>query len=176
MPSDPPDLIRLLQTGEHDREHFDCGVEVLNAYLRKRAHREMKASASVCYVISPRNEPGRIAGFYTLSAATVELGKLPKEVAKKLPRYDELGAVLIGRLASDLSFRGKGIGGMLLMSALMRAYRHSREIGAVAVLVDAKDENATRFYEHHGFRPLDGRRLYLPMKDVPKWNPLAEDR
>lgn len=166
-------IVAALRPDIHNRAEFDCGVEALNAYLKTRANQEMKARAAACYVMCPESDPVKIAGYYTLSAASVELGRLPVELAKKLPRYDELGVVLIGRLASALDFRGKGVGGKLLMSALLRAYRHSSEIGAVAVVVDAKDDEAASFYAHFGFRPLSGSRMFLPMKEVPKWNPLA---
>jgi predicted N-acetyltransferase YhbS len=78
---------------------------------------------------------------------------------------------LIGRLARDLKFAKSGVGGNLLMSALCQAYRQANSIGAMAVIVDAKDEAAAGFYSRFGFLPLEGSRLFLPMKDVPKWNP-----
>ncbi|MFC7337937.1 GNAT family N-acetyltransferase [Haloferula chungangensis] len=174
MPT-PRFTIELLDPARHRREEFDCGVEILNTYLKRRANQEMKALAAACYVIVPDGEPDRIAGYYTLSAATVELGKIPENLQKKLPRYDELGAVLIGRLARDQEFAKERIGEKLLMSALLRSYRESKRIGAVAILVDAKDEAASAFYKRFGFRPLTGSRLFLPMKDVPNWNPLAKE-
>lgn len=168
--------IELLDPAKHRREEFDCGVEVLNDYLKRRANQEMKAFAAACYVIVPDGDPGRIAGFYTLSATSIELTQLPEMLRKKLPRYDQLGAVLVGRLARDMDFASERIGEKLLLSALLRSFRESRRIGAVAVLVDAKDEAASSFYQRFGFMPLEGSRLYLPMKEVPKWNPLAAER
>ena len=150
-------------------------MEILNTYLKRRANQEMKARAAACYVIVPDDEPNRIAGYYTLSAASIELTKIPESLQKKLPRYDELGAVLIGRLARDQEFAKERIGEKLLMSALRRSYQESKQIGAVAILVDAKDKAAADFYQRYGFRPLAGSRLFLPMKDVPTWNPLAKD-
>jgi predicted GNAT family N-acyltransferase len=116
-------------------------------------------------------ETNRIAGYYTLSAATIVVADLPPDTVKKLnwPRYPELPATLIGRLASDLTFRGKGIGKLLLLDALKRVWSHS-EIASLAVIVDAKDDNARQFYMQYGFLPFPDRhnRLFLPIKTVEK--------
>lgn len=165
--------IELLDPAKHRRDEFDCGVEILNDYLKRRANQEMKALAAACYVIVPDGDPGRIAGYYTLSATVIELTRLPDPLRKKLPRYDQLGAILVGRLARDNAFAAERIGEKLLLSALLRSFRESRQIGAVAVVVDAKDEAAAGFYQRFGFLPLEGSRFYLPMKEVPKWNPSA---
>ncbi len=69
----------------------------------------------------------------------------------KLPRYPVIGATLIGRLARDLSFRGQGIGELLLVDALKMALAMSRKIASAAVMVDAKDDKAHRFYTEFGF-------------------------
>jgi len=89
-------------------------------------------------------------------------------LTRKLPRYPVVPAILIGRLARDLSFPGTG--GKLLADALQRALRHSASIAAATVVVDAKDETASEFYRHFGFESLadDSRRLFLPMTTVEK--------
>jgi predicted GNAT family N-acyltransferase len=141
----------------------------LTDFLRMRARKETKARASACFVLVPVADRGRIAGFYTLSATSVALEKLPDELAKKLPRYPDLPATLLGRLARDLNFRGQGIGNLLMVDALQRAYESSSVIGSVAIVTDPKDDRAARFYAEFGFKPLDGRRMFLPMKAVPEW-------
>jgi GNAT superfamily N-acetyltransferase len=108
-------------------------------------------------------ENGQIAGFYTLAATSVALEALSPEIAKRLPRYPVVPAALLGRLAVDRSFQGRGLGSVLLADALMRVARS--ELGVFALLVDAKYEAAQRFYEHFGFVLLQGgnRRLCLPV-------------
>jgi len=112
----------------------------------------------------------RIAGYYTLSADNVRVDDLPAELVKRLnlPRYPVLGATPIGRLARDLSFKGMGIGELLLADALKVANRMSRKIASVGIVVDAIDANAHRFYEAFGFIPFPDteRRLFLPMRTV----------
>ena len=104
-----------------------------------------------------------LAGFYTLAASSVPLEAMPLELAKRLPRYPVVPAALIGRLAVDRRFQGFGLGGTLLSHAIARVIES--ELGVFAIIVDAKDEAAERFYRHHGFTPLAGqkRRLILPI-------------
>jgi GNAT superfamily N-acetyltransferase len=80
-----------------------------------------------------------------------------------LPRYPVVPAALLGRLALDRGYQGKGLGGVLLGDALIRTAR--AELGVFAMVVDAEDAAARRFYEHYGFTRLPGdtRRLCLPL-------------
>ena len=155
-----------LDTARHRREHFVCESPELTNFLHKQARKEMVARASACFVLVATSDPGRILGFYTLLQTSVSLSALPEALTKKLPRYPELGATLIGRLARDLEWRGKEIGPLLLVDALRRSARLSDEAGAVVVVTDPKDQKARAFYESHGFLALDERRLFMPMKEI----------
>jgi predicted GNAT family N-acyltransferase len=97
----------------------------------------------------------------------VPLTELPAAVTKKLPRYRAVPTVRMGRLAVDLGFKGQGLGGALLADALARCVRS--EIAAYASLAEAKDEQASAFYQHHGFIPLPDAALtlFLPLASVP---------
>ncbi len=166
--------VEPLDPAKHGREAFDCGAEPLTIFLKTRANREARAFASACYVLVPTSEPTRIAGYYTLSATTIELKEIAveKQAQLRLPRsYPELGAVLVGRLARDLAFAKHRVGEKLILSALFRSYHEAKKIGAVAVVVDSKSDEATQFYKRYGFIPLDRSRLWLPMRDVPQWCP-----
>ncbi len=92
--------------------------------------------------------------------------ELPAEAGRKLACYPTVPAVRMGRLAVDLAFKGKGLGGALLADALARATRS--EIAAYAMMVDAKDETAAAFYRHHGFiaLPDSPSTLFLPLATV----------
>jgi hypothetical protein len=91
--------IEPLDPGKHRREDFGCESRELTEFLQKRARKEMQARASACFVLVPETEPERIAGYYTLSQTAVVVQQLPETLMKKLPRYPQLGATLIGRLA-----------------------------------------------------------------------------
>lgn len=148
----------------HERGVFSCGVAALDDYLRTRASQDVKRFSAAVFVLAPDSEPKRIAGFYTLSACSLELDTLPPAMSKILSRYSAVLGILIGRLARDTAF--PGLGGILLADALARCVRQSDEIGAALIVVEAKDEAAKRFYEKHGFTALNmaPMRLVLPMK------------
>ena len=107
-------------------------------------------------------------GYYTLSATVVDAGELPDEFRRKLPRYQQLPATLIGRLARRADHGEKGIGEKLLVNALRRSARNSETIGSLAVVVDAKGDAAREWYLKYGFLELGGHphRLYLPMQSI----------
>ncbi|MEQ1829898.1 MAG: GNAT family N-acetyltransferase [Pirellula sp.] len=152
----------------HDLHQFDCGNQALNDYLRKTASQDVKRKASVVYVIVPTDQPQRVVGFYTLCATSLELATLPADLVKLLPRYPQVPAILIGRLARD--FRVPGIGSLLLSDALTRCVRVAAEIGATLIIVDSKGEEASRFYEKFGFiaLPRVTQRMFLPIATAAK--------
>lgn len=152
---------------QHDRAAFVSGVAPLDDYLRQQAGQDMRRHAAVVYVLVERDTTA-VAGFYTLSATGIDVAAFPADVARRLPRYPLLPAALLGRLAVDEHFRGQGLGRGLLLDALGRSYHLSRQIGALAVVVDAKDDAARRFYAHFGFRQLAdaANRLFLPMATI----------
>jgi len=159
-------LIEPLDPSKHRREEFDCGVDALDDYLKKRSRKEMDAGLVVCFVAVPENDPGCIAGFYTLSAATILTTALPEVMTRKLPRYGEFPATLLGRLARSTHFRGQGLGDRLMISALARAAHGAEEVASWAIVTDPKDDNARRFYEEFGFSELNANRLFVTMKQV----------
>ena len=162
-----PYLVEPLSATKHLRDEFVCEEKELTEYLQRRALAEMSARASACFVLVPKADPRLVAGFYTLSAATISLGKLPPELTAELPNYPSLPATLLGRLARDEKLRGKGLGDLLLVSALQRALSSSTNVGSIAVVTDPKNAKAEKFYRKFGFRQLGGgRRLFLPMKEI----------
>ena len=153
---------------QHDRTHFDCGVLVLNDYLAKYAKQDVKRKASAVFVLVDRTDPKRIIGFYTLCATSVELSELPEKVTKKLPRYPEIPAILVGRLARDVNY--PGVGELLLSDVIARCVRVASEIAASLIVVDSKGDAATRFYAKFGFISLPklADRMFLPMQTAEK--------
>ena len=165
----PQFRVGILNPAVHRLDEFACESPQLTEFLRARARKESKSRTSACFVLVPVSDLGQIAGYYTLSATTIELEKLPVEFTKKLPRYPRLPATLLGRLARALGFKGQGIGDLLMVDALKRSYENSSVIGSIAVVVDPKDDHAAKFYGAFGFQPLDGQKMFLPMKAIPAW-------
>jgi GNAT superfamily N-acetyltransferase len=152
----------------HDRAAFSCGVEASDRYLQKQSGQDVSRRVAAVFVIT--SDGTTIAGFYTLSAHLVNLADLPENIAKKLPRYPNVPATLLGRLAVSENFRGQGIGELLLLDALQRALGNTREVASAVVVVDAKDERTRGFYLRHDFVPLPTQpnRLFYPMKTIEK--------
>jgi ribosomal protein S18 acetylase RimI-like enzyme len=148
----------------HDRAGFSCGVAALDRYIRELATQDIRRRVSNCFVAI--DEAGKLAGYYTLAAASLPLSELAPEQARRLPRYEAFPAGLVGRLAVDQIFRGQGVGSALLVDAMARALR--AEPAIFALVVDAKDEAALSFYRHHGFQQFASRpmSLYLPLAEA----------
>jgi GNAT superfamily N-acetyltransferase len=161
----PLDGIRIEILGpRHDRSTFACGVEPLDRYFRAQAGQEARRNIAAPFVLVLAD--GSVAGYYTLSATAVKLAELPVDLARRLPRYPLVPATLLGRLAVDRRHQGKGYGRFLLADALGRSVRS--EIASFAVVVDAKDEVARRFYERESFLPFPDQpmKLFRPMADI----------
>ena len=144
---------------KHDRQAFDCGKPELNEYLRRYARQNAALGVSRTFVAA-RPPAVAVGGYYSLSTGSIEYEELPPKEFKRLPKYPVPTAHL-ARLAVDRSEQGKGLGGVLLVNALIRVAAVAEEIGVCAVTVDAMDETARDFYVHHGFHELRSSRLHL---------------
>ena len=158
--AEPP--FSIVPLNDHDRSGFSCGVEPLNTYLQNQAGQDMKRRVAACFV-AVENTTGLIAGYYTLSACHVYLDALDENWRRKLPRYPTVPAVRLGRLAIDTAFQGQKLGSTLLANAVARTFRS--EIATNMMVVDAKNEDAAAFYQHHGFRrdPKQPLCLFAPL-------------
>ncbi|MGC4130095.1 MAG: GNAT family N-acetyltransferase [Bergeyella sp.] len=159
-------MIELLDKN-HNRNDFDCGKELLNNYLKNQAGQDIKRKLSACFVLS-ENETNTIKGYYTLSNNSISLSSFPEEIQKKLPKsYTSIPTTLLGRLAINKNFQGKGIGKILLIDALKRSYELSKEIGSFAVIVDPIDEEAENFYKKYDFIKLpDSGKMFIAIKTL----------
>ena len=115
--------IEPLDRKRHDRAAFSCGVETLDRYLKQQASQDIEKRVAAVLVLTP--DGSTIAGYYTLSQYAVSAGHLPEQVLKRLkpPRYPELPATLLGRLARNVAFKGQKIGELLLVDALQAIAR-----------------------------------------------------
>lgn len=155
---------RPLDPAVHDRKMFECGVPALEEYIRRLAEQHKRRGISSVYVLVDSAAPEFILGFYTLSAAEVDVTQLAEEDRKRLPRYP-VPCFRMGRLACRTDQQGRGIGKLLVGCAVDRCLKAREQVAAYALIVDAKDEVARSFYEHFGFKPLldRGHTLYLPL-------------
>jgi len=153
-----------------DRTSFDCGNLLLNSYLMTRARQAQTKGFNRTYVAIIEGDTDKVVqGFYAISMGQIDLSALPVEAIKSLPKHP-VPVGRIGRLAVNKSMQGKGLGQELLVNALNRIRDASKAIGAFAVVVDAKDDSAKKFYEKFGFIALtnDPMSLYLPIESIPE--------
>jgi GNAT superfamily N-acetyltransferase len=141
----------------HKRNGFSCGTAALDDYLVTRATQDIKRRIGNCFVAVTDDQ--QIAGFYTLAATSILLTDIDASHSKKLPRYPLVPAALVGRLAIDQRFQGKGLGGALIVDAAQRAANSDAAI--YALVVDAKDAKAVDFYAHLGFVTFTSKPMSL---------------
>lgn len=167
-------MIRLEPlTGHHDRSGFDCGIEVLNAWLKQTALQHQGRGISRTFVAVPADESalqswaqsgypvqvGSILGFYALTSAFVLTEELPAKQAKRYPR--QIPVTRLGRLATRSDMQGQGLGQLLLADAVNRACTAAQAVGSAGLFVDAKNQTAARFYQRYGFIPSTDQPLKL---------------
>lgn len=150
-------------TAAHDVAAFDCGDPILDDWLKHRALKN-ESRFSRTYVVC---DEGRVVGYYCIAAGAVERGAAPGKVRRNAPA--SIPVSVIGRLAVRRTHQGRGLGADLLGDALRRIAVASQSIGIAAVLVQAKDDAARRFYlscaEFLEY-PSESRTLFLPIETV----------
>jgi GNAT superfamily N-acetyltransferase len=159
----PPERLN----GQHDLSTFRNGKHAsLDDWLKQRARAGEGLSART-YVICDAASSARVVGYYAISTAIEQRIALPSEKLRRgMPELIPL--LLIGRLALDQLFQGRGLGTDLLADALRRCHAASEIVGARGVIAHAIDDSAARFYECHGFvhSPLGERVMLLPIEAV----------
>ena len=152
----------------HDREGFDCGSEPLNLFLKQtaRQHAERGISRTFVLVDEASAAPKPIVGFFSLNICQIKSESLAPQEAKKLPR--DVAGVRLGRLAVAKAYQRQGIGKALLVAAMGKFMEIFNSAGGIGLFVDAKDQDAKRYYEQFGFVPIpsNGLELFLPVKTI----------
>lgn len=152
-----------LLTATHDLSAFTCGVASLDEWLKRRAHANQVSGASRTYVVA---ENGKVVGYYCLASGALALRDAPGPIRRNMP--DPIPMAVLGRLAVDHTWHGRGLGAALLQDAVMRAAQAGGILGIRGVLVHAISNDAKAFYEHHGFlaSPTQPMTLILSLKGV----------
>ncbi|ESZ23299.1 MULTISPECIES: acetyltransferase [unclassified Mesorhizobium] len=145
---------------QHNRAAFDCGDADLNIYLQRFARQSHQSGGAKTFVAVTAQDPLRILGFYSLSPASIDFARTPAVAKRGLGRYD-VPVYRLGRLAVDRTIQGRGLGGGLLLAAGKRCMAVAEELGGVALLIDAKGDQAAHWYEGYGAIRLDDAPLSL---------------
>jgi predicted N-acetyltransferase YhbS len=138
-------------TAEDDRTSFDCGRDALDTWFRRHAWNNQESGMSRTSVVCDL-DTGAIVGYVSLSAAHIERAWLAK--AQQRNRPDPVPAVLLGQLAVDHRYQGRGYARSLMFFALTTAVRFSKNIGCFCVLTHPLDDGVRAFYRSFGFEDL----------------------
>jgi GNAT superfamily N-acetyltransferase len=155
----PPEPLRA----EHDGSAFDSGEPALDEWLRKRALANEQSGASRTYVITTAS---RVVGFYCLAAGSVAQQAATGHIRRNMP--EAIPVMIIGRLAIDHNFQGRGLGKALLRDAVLRTLQAAAIAGMRAILLHAISEDARLFYRHCGFSesPLDPMMMMISLAEA----------
>ena len=152
----------------HDRDGFDCGSEPLNLFLKQtaRQHAERGISRTFVLVAEDASAPKPIVGFFSLNLCQIKSESLTAAEAKKLPR--DVAGIRLGRLAVAKEYQRQGIGKTLLVAAMGKFIEIFNAAGGICLFVDAKDQEAKRYYVQFGFVPMPSNELelFLPVKTM----------
>jgi GNAT superfamily N-acetyltransferase len=159
---DPPALL----TEAHDGSAFDCGEPVLDDWLRQRAWNNPQAAVCRTYVVCPAGTL-KIIGYSAPSMGQILAQEATGSMRRNMPKF--IPAVMLGRLAIDRAWQGKGLGRALLADALARAVRAASEVSA-RLVIHAISPAAEAFYLHHGFTrlPIDTPTFALDLVKLQK--------
>jgi GNAT superfamily N-acetyltransferase len=146
---------------QHVVANFNCGVAILDTWLKDRALKNEESGASRTYVIC---SAGQVVGYYALAAGSILNAQAPSAVRRNMPNL--IPVILLGRLAIDKAWQGKGLGKALLRDAVLRTIHASEITGVRALLVHAISEEVKLFYQGLGFResPVDPMMLAIPIE------------
>ncbi|MDB9311835.1 GNAT family N-acetyltransferase [Spirulina sp. CS-785/01] len=147
----------------HQVELFNSGNNQLDNWLKNRALKNQQEGASRTYVVCVEN---LVVGYYCLANGAVTRSQATGKARRNMP--DPIPVIVIGRLAVDQNWQGKGIGQGLLRDAILRTLQASEIAGIRAILVHAISENAKQFYEKLGFKvsPSDPMTLMITVQDA----------
>lgn len=151
-------------TAAHDVSAFSCGKPSLDRWLQARALSNQEKGFTAVMVV---HEAGRVIGYYGLAPTSIVPAQLPRSIRTGQPP-DPVPCLLLGQLATDENWAGKGIGTGLLRHALQRCITAARLIGGRALVVNAVDDGAAAFWKRRGFLPSkdDPLTLFRSIADI----------
>jgi len=155
-----------LLNSQHNRANFDCGNDELNAYLKQIARQHNDKGLSRTFILINDNQPDLILGFFTLAICEIDKQVFPNAMAKKYPQ--SIPAAKLARLAISKYHQKQGYGKLLMLHAMQHFLTISQSVGIIGVFVDAKDLQASQYYQQYGFVALPDNplQLFLPLETL----------
>jgi GNAT superfamily N-acetyltransferase len=138
-------------TEAHDLSDFNSGEPTLDAWLRQRARRNAELLATKTYVTCSADSY-RVVGYYAVCMGQILNQEGTGSMRRNMPQ--QIPAVILGRLAIDVAWQGRGLGRRLLADVVNRSLQAAHEISARLLVVHAISPAAEAFYIRHGFTRL----------------------
>lgn len=151
---------------KHYLVNFDSGQEELDTWLKEFALKASERDYGRTYIWHKGDN--LTVAFYTLSAHLISAAELPPKRARG--QQNVIPAILLGKMALDLSLQGHGLGEVLLADAIARAVSAADIAAAKYLIVDPLSAEVLTFCEKYGFvRGLNAKgenpRLFARLKD-----------
>ena len=185
MPVDAENLPRVViepfEPGAHERAKFSCGVARLDNFLRLSARKQQQDDFTRAFVAVIEGSR-RILGYYALNTHAIGVAELGRNRPRRAPRHASVPALYLSMIAVDKTRQGRGLGTDLLMDALRRVCRVSREVGLKLVLLDVIDDGGDtafrqrrEFYQRMGFESFADhpQRMFMTIGTIRRMFPEA---
>jgi GNAT superfamily N-acetyltransferase len=158
---------RLLDVSRHDRARFDSGEPVLDEWLRRYSGQNRRRDTAATWVVVDVED--LVVASASIAMTGIDLSAAPAKPGKRAP--DPVPALLLGRLAVDRRYHGRGAGTALVAHVLATAVELNAKAACRAVVVSALHTDARRWWESLGFHPFDAadeacRDLYLLTAEI----------
>ena len=156
----PPEKLHI----GYDLSSFHSGEETLDDCLPAPPCSPKRGRRSLPHLFVCAGT--RVIGYYTLAVGAAAHASASGRVKRNMP--DPVPVMVLGRLAVDRSFQGRGIGAAVLRDAVLRTLQAADIAGIRAILVHAISEDAKRFYERSGLSasPIDPLTLMVTVRDA----------
>jgi GNAT superfamily N-acetyltransferase len=155
---------------EHDLAGFDCGDPDFNDFIKNDAVKDKLENNSVTYIGFLEDGP---AAYISLVAAAYQ-SRLVLEKDRGDFRYNQVPAIKIARLATDLSFQNMGCGRFLMDYSVALALRIKKYIGVKLIITDALPDKV-RWYLGLGFILSSSAKISVTRKNYPMYQVLPKN-
>lgn len=153
--------------GEHQINGFECGEGSLDIWLVRYAQLAGGVGSARTYVVTDAEQAGRVVGYHALTVVSLDQDEVTERAVKGMGRHP-VPAVLLARLAVDVSVQGRGVGALLVQDAMFRTISVSKVVGVRLLLAHSLNDAVRAFYMKFGFEesPTDRKNLQFLLKDV----------
>jgi GNAT superfamily N-acetyltransferase len=147
----------------HQLGAFNSGLPTLDEWLRRRARANQVSGASRSFVVCADDI---VVGYHALASGAISAAAAPSRFRRNMP--EPIPVAVLGRLAVDQTWHGRGVGRALFRDSALRVMQASEVIGIRGMLVHAISDEAKAFYLALGLSesPLEPMTLMVTLADL----------